>query len=137
MRIRLAFAFAVLILFLASPSGMAQFTTGALSGVVVDPTGASVPQAKVTVLNKDTGYSRTDGRATDGTFSFPALPVGAYRLTVEHEGFRTHVQEGITLAVNRAASQRVTLQVGATTQEITVVENAAMVNAQSATINQL
>jgi len=115
----------------------AQFTTASLGGTVVDATGASVPQSKVTVLNKDTGFTKTDLSGADGTFAFPGLPIGAYRLTVERAGFSTYVQEGITLTVNQTASQRVMLQVGATTQEITVTENAAMVNTQTATINQL
>ncbi len=115
----------------------AQFTTASLGGIVVDATGASIPQSKVTVLNKDTGFTKTDLSGADGTFAFPGMPIGAYRLTVEKAGFSTYVQEGLTLTVNQTASQRVMLQVGATTQEITVTENAAMVNTQTATINQL
>jgi hypothetical protein len=115
----------------------AQFTTATLSGTVVDPTGGSVPEAKVTILNINTGLSRAVHTAGDGAFSFPALPVGSYRLTVERQGFSTYVQEGITLTVNQTATQRVVLQVGATTQEVTVTENAAMVNTQTATIDQL
>ncbi len=127
----------VLLLALAASPCVAQFTTANLGGTVVDETGASVPQSKVTVLNKDTGFTKTDMSTADGAFAFPALPIGAYRLTVEKAGFSTYVQEGITLTVNQTASQRVVLQVGTTTQEITVTENAAMVNTQSATISQL
>ncbi len=116
---------------------LAQFTTANLEGTVADATGASVPQATVKVLNKDTGFTKTDLTGPDGAFIFPALPVGAYRLTVEKPGFSTYVQEGITLTVNHTATQRVLLQVGAATQEVTVVENAAMVTTQSATISQL
>src|SRR5262245_52163185 len=92
----------------------AQFTTANLGGRVVDATGASAPQATATVLNKDTGFTRAGITAADGTFAFPALPIGAYRLTVEKAGFSTYVQEGIRLTVNQVASQQVVLQVGAT-----------------------
>src|SRR5213593_3665958 len=136
-RTRLGSGIVLLLLALAASPCAAQFNTASLGGAVVDATGASVPQSKVTVLNKDTGFTRTDTTAADGAFAFPALPVGTYRLTVEKAGFSTYVQEGITLTVNQTASQRVMLQVGATTQEITVTENAAMVNTQTATINQL
>ncbi len=132
-----AFGIAFLLLALLISPCLAQFTTASLGGVVVDTTGASVPQSKVTVLNKDTGFSRTYITADDGAFAFPALPIGTYRLTVEQSGFSTYVQEGITLAVNQVANQRVILQVGATTQEISVTADAAMVNTQSATIGQL
>src|SRR5688572_19152035 len=87
-----AFGIAFLLLALLVAPCPAQFTTGSLGGVVVDPTGASVPQSKVTVFNKDTGFSRTDTTAADGAFAFPALPIGSYRLTVEHAGFSTYVQ---------------------------------------------
>jgi len=134
---RLSCGSTILVLVLAASPCLAQFTTANLGGVVVDATGASIPQAKVTVLNQHTGYTRTDMTAADGAFSFPALPVGTYRLTVEQTGFSTYVQEGITLTVNQVANQKVTLQAGSTTQEITVSADAAMVNSQSATISQL
>jgi len=128
---------ALLLLALVVLPCSAQFTTASLRGVVVDASGALVPQSKVTVLNKETGFTKADATGPDGLFAFPALPVGTYRLTVEKSGFSTYVQEGITLTLNQAATQRVMLQLGATTQEITVVENAAMVNTQAATTSQL
>jgi hypothetical protein len=134
---RVGFRMVFVFLALVVSTCVAQFTTANLGGSVVDATGASVTQAKVSILNKETGFTRTDTSGPDGAFAFPALPVGTYRLTVEKPGFSTYVQEGITLTVNQAATQRVMLQVGATTQEITVTENAAMVNTQSATISQL
>src|SRR5215467_8044918 len=97
---------------------LAQFTTANLGGTVVDSTGASVPQANVKVLNKETGFTRAEVTGADGAFTFPALPVGTYRLTVEKSGFSTYVQEGIELTVNRTATQRVLFQVGAATQEV-------------------
>jgi hypothetical protein len=103
----------------------------------VDVSGGSVPQTTVKVLNKETGFTRTELTGPDGAFTFPALPVGTYRLTAEKVGFSTYVQEGITLTVNRTATQRVLLQVGTATQEVTVVANAAMVTTQTATIGQL
>ena len=115
----------------------AQFTTARLGGIVVDASGGSMPESKVTVLNKETGFTKSDQTGGDGTFAFPGLPVGTYRLTVEKTGFSTYIQDGITLNVNQSANQRVVLQVGATTQEVTVIGDAPMVNAQTATISQL
>src|SRR5262245_36095653 len=116
---------------------LAQFTTANLGGAVVDATGASVPQATMKVLNKETGFTKTDVSGPDGAFTFSALPVGTYRLTAEKSGFSTYAQEGIVLTVNRSATQRVLLRVGTAQQEITDVENATMVTTQSATIGQL
>src|SRR5437660_1084317 len=125
------FVCGVALIAMAALPCLAQFTTANLGGTVVDATGASVPKATVKVLNKETGFIRTELTAPDGAFTFPALPVGDYRLTVEKTGFSTYVQEGITLSVNRTVNQRVLLQVGTATEEVTVVENAAMLNTQT------
>src|SRR5574337_541456 len=89
----------------------AQYTTASLGGTVEDPAGAVVPGAEVTVQNEDTGLSRTVSSQPDGTFLFPALPVGHYKLTVTKSGFATYAQTGIILTVNEAATQTVALQV--------------------------
>src|SRR5690348_1613935 len=54
----------------------AQYTTASLSGTVVDQTGAAAPDATVTAQNEDTGLSKAVTSQPDGTFLFPALPVG-------------------------------------------------------------
>src|ERR1700730_12458864 len=98
------------VLLLAGLPLSGQFTSASLNGIVKDATGSIVPDAKVTVANTDTGFTRTDKAGGDGAFLFPVLPIGTYKLTVEKTGFSTYVQEGITLTVHQAASQTVTLQ---------------------------
>jgi len=83
---------------------MAQYTTGSLGGTVVDQSGASVPDAKVQIQNADTGFTQTADTSSDGSFLFPRLPVGNYKLTVEKTGFTRYVQEGTTLTLNQAAT---------------------------------
>lgn len=114
-----------------------QYTTASLGGTVVDPSGAAVPGAKVTVLNQDTGLTKTAVSGSGGAFLFPVLPIGNYTLTVEKTGFTTYVQKGITLGVNQAATQTVKLNVGQVSQAITVSANAAMVTTRTATLSQL
>src|SRR5207248_4457706 len=70
----------------------AQYTTGSLGGTVTDPAGAVVPAATVKVQNEDTGLNKTVTTEADGTFLFPAMPVGRYKLTVVKTGFETYVQ---------------------------------------------
>src|SRR5216684_2008415 len=125
------------VLLLAGLPLSGQFTSASLNGIVKDASGSIVPDARVTVANTYTGFTRTDKASGDGAFLFAVLPIGTYKLTVEKAGFSTYVQEGITLTVNQAASQTVTLQVGSTTQQVTVTENAAMLNTQTAEVNQL
>ena len=94
----LVFAACVLIFTFAIPT-LAQYTNGAISGIVYDPGGAVVTGAPVTIQNQATGYSKTTRTAADGAFLFPATPVGVYQVVVEKPGFSRYVQSGITVAV--------------------------------------
>jgi hypothetical protein len=69
----------------ALPSA-AQFTSASLNGLVKDTSGSFVAGATATVVNTDTGFTKTDTTDTGGAFLFPALPIVAYRLTVEKPG---------------------------------------------------
>jgi hypothetical protein len=116
---------------------IAQYTTGSLGGTVLDPTGASVPDAKVVVRNNDTALTRTVQTASDGGFLFSSLPVGTYGLTVEKAGFSTHVQDGIVLTLNQAATVVVSLKVGKTADQVTVTANAELVVTRDPMVGQL
>jgi hypothetical protein len=135
-RVATCITFAVAVLLVAATL-QAQYTTAALAGVVADPSGASVPDAKVTVLNKNIGLSRSVQSSADGAFLFSALPVGVYELSVEKAGFETYRQLGITLTVGVAASQTVTLAVGGTVQVATVTAEASAIETREATVSQL
>ena len=115
----------------------AQYTTASLGGTVADPAGAVVPEAEVTVQNEDTGLSRTITSQPDGTFLFPALPVGHYKLTVTKSGFANYIQTGIVLTVNETASQTVALQVRTVSQEVNVSANAEVLPTRTSTVSQL
>lgn len=115
----------------------AQYTTASLGGTVVDPTGAVVPEANVTVRNTETGLTVTTASQANGAYLFSRLPVGTYELTVEKPGFRTYVQAGITLTVNQVATQNVTMAVGEVTERVTVEAEAPLITTRTATAGQL
>ena len=115
----------------------AQYTTASLSGRVVDSSGAVIAGANVTVRNTDTGLVKRTESGGDGSFLLPVLPVGTYQLTVDRSGFKTYVQNGIVLTINGAATQQVTLELGAVNQQVTVSANATMVDTHTATVAQL
>src|SRR2546426_1009166 len=131
------FWLAIMTVLLWNPPLSAQFTTASFNGTVVDASGGVVPDAKVTVRNIDTGFKQAVTTDAVGVFLFPRLPVGNYRLTVEKPGFFTYVQDGITLTVNRAATQAVTLRVGEMTETITVAEEVDVVTTGTAAVGQL
>src|SRR5438067_5648117 len=74
-------------LLLGTP-GFAQ-TLGTITGAVKDSTGAVVPGATVTVINKGTNATRTASSNEVGLYDFPALPPGQYTVKTELDGFKT------------------------------------------------
>ena len=67
----------------------AQTSTSSISGTVSDTSGAVVPGAAVTLLNEATGVVNVQTTTQVGVYSFPALNVGTYTITVEMKGFKT------------------------------------------------
>jgi hypothetical protein len=125
-----------LFLALAFPA-LAQFTTASLGGIINDPTGAPVPDAKVTIRNLETGFVQAAASNNTGAYQLSLLPVGTYRLTVEKQGFATYSQDGLTLAVGQLANQNVSLKVGQVNEQITVTSEAELIQTRSATGGQL
>ncbi|MGB7548487.1 MAG: TonB-dependent receptor [Terracidiphilus sp.] len=133
-----AFLFsAFFVVVLCATTALAQYTTARLSGTVQDSTGAAVPGATVTVRQVETGYKQATRSGGAGEYLFPSLPVGDYQLTVEMAGFTTYVQKGLELTVGQAASQKVTLAVGAVTQQVTVEGSSNQVTTDDAAISQV
>ncbi len=126
-----------LALLLAALPAVAQLPTGTILGTVKDSTGATVPGATITILNVDTGASRTIMSAGDGNFNVPELPTGHYEVKAEHEGFKVVNRRGITLDVADQAVINFTLEVGSTTQQVVVTGEAPIVNTQDATLGGL
>ncbi len=118
-------------------TALAQYTTARLSGTVEDNTGAAVPGASVIVEQAGTGYKQEVKSGAAGEYLFPSLPVGSYQLTVEMAGFRTYVQKGIGLEVGQSASQKVTLAVGAITQQVTVEGSSNQVTTDDSAVVQV
>ena len=133
---RIIYALSLAVLLLAVPV-LAQLPTGTILGTVKDSTGAAVPGATITILNVDTGASRTLMSAADGNFNVPELPTGHYEVKAEHEGFKIINRTGITLDVTAQAVVNFTLEVGTTTQEVVVTGEAPIVNTQDATLGGL
>lgn len=109
--------------------------TGTIAGTVADPSGASVVGAKVTVVAPATGLSRSAVSAADGGYVFPLVPVGAYTVSVEAPGFRRFEQRGIAVKTDGSTTVPVTLQIGATSDTVTVESSAEMVETRSGALS--
>jgi len=115
-------ALAVLQGFTAKPVS-AQNDTGSLVGSIQDSTGAEVPGATITVLNKNTAAVFTTTTGSTGEYEAPSLHTGMYKITAAHDGFSTAVADNITVSVGARQRLDLTLEVGksATTVEVTDV----------------
>ncbi len=115
----------------------AQQGRGSMQGLVTDRSGAAIPYASVTIRNTDTNAAFTTTTNGEGLFTAPALPVGQYEVTVEKEGFKRGVRSGITLLVDQRAQVDVPLEVGGTTESVTVTSDAPLVDTSSATVGKV
>src|SRR5712691_1983679 len=94
--------------------------TGALTGVVEDPTGARIAGAAVVALNQETSV-RYSATATDaGVYVIPQLPLGDYTITVEATGFKTSRRSDVALGSDARLRMDVRLELGGTTDTVTV-----------------
>lgn len=109
---------------------------GTISGSVMDPSGAVVPGARVTVTATSTGIKRTTVTNSAGIFSVTPLTPGNYSVEVSAKGFKTYVEK-FDLLADQTRALSVRLQVGATTQTITVESSAAVVNTTSSVLRQV
>jgi len=102
-------------------------TTGSIFGTVTDESGAVVAEARIVAVNTLTNEARVTRSNQLGNFTLPALPLGTYTVRCELEGFRTWVQQGIELSLNRNARLDIRLTIGALTEKVTVAGDAPLV----------
>ena len=98
-----------------------------LSGTVTDTSGAVIPGANVQVKNIGTGETKDTVTGTDGGFTVASVPGGTYSVTVALMGFKTAVLSNVVLNASIPANVKVTLQVGALEENVTVVGDSALV----------
>jgi hypothetical protein len=128
----------VCVLFLcASSLVFAQAGRGSISGVVSDPSRATVSGAKVTALNQATGVTLHTVTSEAGLYGFVSLPPGTYLITASHEGFESVAQDNVLVTVDQASTANIALRVGSVTEVITVSERPPLVDTSNSTVGQL
>ena len=127
---RLPLLFLALSLFLAASLAAQSPNTATMIVAVADQAGAVVPDAAVSVTNNATGAVREATSGSDGTATFPGLPLtGTYTVRVSREGFGTEERANISLRSGETATMRVNLMVGPGQAEVTVFGTAEGVRA--------
>ncbi|MDR3720656.1 MAG: TonB-dependent receptor [Candidatus Acidoferrales bacterium] len=132
-------ALAVLLLIFAGASRIQaqSASTGAMTGTVSDPSGGSIAGATVTATSLGTGQSRTTTTDAGGSYKISQLPPGNYSVKISAPGFKTIDVPSVTVDVTETLSLNRSLEIGATTQSVTVEAAAVTVQTENATVGGL
>jgi hypothetical protein len=125
------------IVLLAACTLSAQEYRATILGTLTDPTGASVPGARVTITNIETHVSSSTETGTDGNYVIPFLVPGSYSLRLEKEGFKTTDRSPIELHVNDRSRIDVKLEIGQSTDRVTVTGEAPLLETASSSRGQV
>lgn len=120
----------------AAPATFGQ-ATGTISGYVHDPSGAAVPDAKVTATMLEQKVSRTAQTDSTGFYNLVGLQPGHYELSFESTGFQRELRSGIELTVNQNVRVDAALTVGSLESQVTVGAEAPLVDTISPTLSGL
>lgn len=105
---------------------------GTLSGVITDPSGAAVANADISATAIATNLSRTAKADTSGNYTFTAMPIGEYNVTVTSAGFATITNKGVTVAVGKSTQLNVALRIATTNETISVQAQVDVLNTSNA-----
>ena len=120
---------------IASPA-WPQASTGTVSGVVRDQSGAVIPTAAVTLSNRNTNVSSKSATNEVGFFAFPGTQPGPYLLSVEAAGMQKF-EGSLTVQVQQSAVINVTMKIGQTATEVAVVDVTPMLQVDNPTLGHV
>ena len=130
--LRVLCALGIVLLLTFAAQAQTTISTGGIAGIVIDPTGAAVPNAKVTVTGP-TGQGASVTTPPSGTYTFGQLVPGEYRVRVEAAGFQT-ADTAVPVQVGGTTTANVALQIGKSTEVVQVEATAVGVNTEQATV---
>src|SRR5262249_4626376 len=116
---------------------LGQETTGSISGVIKDSTGAVIVGANVVATNLDTAAEVRTATDDTGNYLFPLLRAGRYRVTVESPGFQRVQQDGIIVNTTERTRIEITLTVGQIADTVSVTGETPLLQSEKTTIGQV
>ncbi len=134
---RKCFAGVIFLAFLILLPGSFGQGRAVLSGKVADSQGALIPSAVITATQTKTGAKTIVNTNETGEFVFPSLPASTYSISVTAPGFRTYNQVGIVLQADQSVTANVTLQLGGTSQSVTVNADQVQVDTSTGTLSNV
>ena len=125
----------VLVCLLFASYAIAQSPTATVTGRVLDPTNRVITAASVEIVNLDTNAKFSSATNDEGMYVVPDLPPGPYRIEVTKPGFKATIKPDVILHVQDVVAINFTLQVGATSESITVLGGAPLLDTQSGSVS--
>ncbi|MBO0862927.1 MAG: carboxypeptidase regulatory-like domain-containing protein, partial [Chloracidobacterium sp.] len=121
----------------AHPIALGQAAQAELTGEARDGSGSGVAQAKITVTQSETGEITKTTSGKDGVYTVTNLRPGLYTVTVEAQGFRRFVQEGVRLTTGERIRLDAALTVGEVNEEVKVSADASLLRTESGSLGQV
>ena len=109
-----------------------QAVNGSLLGTITDISGATVPKAKVTLTDENTGISRTTTTNESGNYNFADVPPGTYTVTAEMTGFKRATRPAVDVVVNTSVRVDMSLQPGQVTESVEVTAASPILQTERA-----
>lgn len=114
-----------------------QQTRGVVLGRVTDPSGATVPEAKVILANEKTGIVTSAATSTQGEYTFTNVEPGSYRVTVSSKGFETSVVREVVVFVAQTVRVDVALKVGDLSSRVEVQATIPVVQSETSSVGNV
>src|SRR5208337_4529328 len=122
--------------FLVPAKLVAQVDMGSISGVIHDPSGAAIPNAKVTLTNQATNISASTTTGSEGQYTFSPVKIGRYSVSASASGFRTVKQNNVTVDVQQKREVNISLAIGQTTETVVVEAAPPLLQTLDASVGQ-
>src|SRR3954447_22890515 len=124
--------FSILFVSLISSPAAAQGLTGQISGTVTDASGSTVSNTNVNLTNRQSGQTRSTKTNNEGHYVFTELLPGTFSMTVDAPGFKSFEQQEVVVTATERVTVPVALQIGSINETISVSEQVAQIQTESA-----
>lgn len=128
---------AVVFLLATEALAFSQVGAGVVTGRISDPTGSSIPTARVDVVNEQTGAVQSTLTNNTGAFHVGSLLPGSYRIEVEADGFQRLVRRPVTVEVAQVIALDLQLQLGQASETVSVTETGPLIESQTSSVGQV
>jgi len=128
---RIALSIGLIVCLLAVAPMFGQGVNATITGTVADPGGLVIAAAPIEAKNLETGAQYTAATTSTGNYALAGLPVGSYVLTVQVPGFKTYTHTNLSLGAGQVLREDISLQVGATTESVTVSAEASLLKTET------